>query len=366
MHLNELETLDAFDAALADGLSRLRGWHLQSLDLSDRAHELSRISVSGAVFLGCVFAAGDGPGSEPDVRRRGGLVFPTVPEVPVNPYRGALYSPDELYAGLDGGYVATPDAAAYAWSLEGRSLDRTLAAALHDHAVDDALEEFTEGRDLVGIMGGHALKRDEQGYRDAAALGRALAKSFTVATGGGPGAMEAANLGAWFATSPDEVFEEALATLARVPDFSDITAWAQAAFAVRALEANGTASLGIPTWFYGHEPPNALASAIAKYFSNAVREDVLLRSCRGGLVFLPGAAGTVQEIFQAACANYYTEASQVVPMVLVGRAYWTEQIGVWDLLGTLAEGRAFGTALDLVDSTQEVLPLLVERSRDAR
>jgi hypothetical protein len=33
----------------------------------------------------------------------------------------------------------------------------------------------------------------------------------------------------------------------------------------------------IPTWFYGYEPPDVFASAMAKYFSNALREDVLLR-----------------------------------------------------------------------------------------
>ena len=110
VRINELESLDDFDQALADGLHRLRGWQLQSLDLSERATELSRINVAGGVFLGCLFAAGDGPGSELDVRRRGGLVFPTVPDVPFNPYRATLYSPDELYADLDDGYPATPDA----------------------------------------------------------------------------------------------------------------------------------------------------------------------------------------------------------------------------------------------------------------
>ena len=62
---------------------------------------------------------------------------------------------------------------------------------------------------------------------------------------------------------------------------------------------------------------------VAKYFRNAIREDVLLQVCRGGIVFLPGAAGTVQEVFQAACSNYYAEAADVAPMVFVGREYWT-------------------------------------------
>lgn len=366
MRTNELETLAAFDEAIATGTTRLHRWHLQSVDLRERADELSRIDVSGGVFLGCRFVEGDGPGSEADVRRRGGLIFPTVPDVPIDPYRSSLYSPTDLYADLDQGYAATLDARAYAWSLSERTLDKTLAAALHDHAIEDALEEFTENRSLVAILGGHAVSRDQAAYRSAAELGRALAAEFTVATGGGPGAMEAANLGAWLSTAPDGVFDAALTTLAESPDLSDVTEWARTGFAARAQWSKGTESLGIPTWFYGHEPPNVFATVIAKYFSNATREDVLLRACRGGLVFLPGAAGTVQEIFQAACADYYADPATVIPLVLVGRDYWTREVGVWELLTSLAAGRPFGARLDLVDSPEQVLPLLVQYRGDRR
>lgn len=365
--MQEIESLEEFDQAITDGLSHLRGWHLQSLDLTGRAAALARISVSGGVFLGCRLAGGDQAGGEDDVRDRGGLLFPAVPDVPFDPYRATLYSPDDLYDGLAGGYAATPDAITYAWSRQHRSLEHSLATALHDHAIDDALEEFTEGRRLVGVLGGHALRRDDPTYADAARLGRALAGSFTVATGGGPGAMEAANLGAWLFGHDEDVLDQALAVLAAAPDFAaDVDAWARAAFEVRERWALGAESLGIPTWFYGHEPPNPLASAIAKYFSNATREDVLLKVCRGGLVFLPGAAGTVQEIFQAACANYYADPNLVTPMVLVGHDHWTREVGVWDLLRSLGVGRAFGARLDLVDSTEEVLPLLVQDRGDRR
>ena len=61
-----------------------------------------------------------------------------------------------------------------------------------------------------------------------------------------------------------------------MPSFRhDIGAWARTAFEV--LDSHpGHDSLGVPTWHYGHEPPNPFATAIAKYFRNATREAILL------------------------------------------------------------------------------------------
>jgi predicted Rossmann-fold nucleotide-binding protein len=363
VHPTEIETLEEFDRLVSHGTVSLTGFHLQSIDLSGRAEVLARMDVSRAVFLGCRFASG----SEADVRERGGLVFPAVPDVPFDAYRGGLYTPQELYAGLEGGYAATLDAAAYAWSRTPATIDRSLAMALHDHAIDDAVEEFAAGRHLVGVMGGHAVRRDSAAYLDAARLGHALGSRFTVVTGGGPGAMEATNLGAWLSAARDEELMGSVDLLAAVPDFAtDVTGWARAAFDVLERRPDGVASLGIPTWFYGHEPPNAFAASVAKYFHNALREDMLVRLCRAGIVFLPGAAGTVQEIFQAACANYYSEPDLVVPMVLVGRDHWMSELPVWPLLDVLGNGRAFGPRLYLVDDPAEVLPLLLEKGGSRR
>jgi predicted Rossmann-fold nucleotide-binding protein len=119
----------------------------------------------------------------------------------------------------------------------------------------------------------------------------------------------------------------------------------------------------VPTWYYGHEPPNALASAIAKYFKNAIREDVLLQVCRAGVVFLPGRAGTVQEVFQDACENYYAAGDHVAPMVLVGREYWTDELPAWPLLRRLAEERAMADHVHLVDDLDEVAGVLADPAR---
>ena len=120
----------------------------------------------------------------------------------------------------------------------------------------------------------------------------------------------------------DDALPAALAQLAGAPDWGDgIDAWASAAFAVRDRWRGDRAgrSISIPTWFYGHEPTNVFGTAIAKYFANALREDTLLHRCRGGIVFAPGAAGTVQEIFQAANDRYYaTRGLASAPLVLLG------------------------------------------------
>ncbi|MPV35756.1 Rossmann fold nucleotide-binding protein [Georgenia subflava] len=334
----------------------MSGWHVQSVDLRGRGHVLRRLDPTGALFLGCALEAGD----EQSLRARGALVFPEVPHVPVDQYRASLYTPQELYDRLATSYEDTLDARVYAWSQQEPDLDRSLAKALHDHSIDDALRDVVGGRNLVGIMGGHALARGSAPYAAAAHLAHRLAGAgLTVATGGGPGAMEAANLGAYLSTWPSSVLEEALETLAAVPGFvPSVQDWAGAAFDVLDRWPGGARSVGIPTWHYGHEPPNAFATDIAKYFKNAIREDILLHLATAGIVFLPGAAGTVQEIFQDACENYYADTSAVAPMVLVGHEHWTTTVPVWPVLQALGAGRDMGEHIHLVDTLDDAVAVL--------
>jgi predicted Rossmann-fold nucleotide-binding protein len=355
----EIESLAEFDAEAARAGS-MRHWQVQDVDLRGRADVLRRFDVSGALFLGCAFTAE----SADDLRARGALLFPRVPEVPFDPYRAGLYTPTELYDRLDEGYEATTDGRVYAWfrraAARRRDLRDALAMALHDHAMADALDEYVDGRPVVGVMGGHAVLRGDPTYVEAARLGRALAsRGLTVATGGGPGAMEAANLGARLADEAGSTLDRVVDGAAAVPSFRpSVTAWARTALdAVEGLPDSGR-SLAVPTWFYGHEPPNPFASAVAKYFANALREDVLLHLCRAGIVFLPGAAGTVQEIFQAACENYYADGTRTAPMVLVGRDHWSRVLPAFGLLESLAQDRPFGAVLHLVDSVEEAVAAL--------
>jgi hypothetical protein len=172
--------------------------------------------------------------------------------------------------------------------------------------------------------------------------------------------MEAANLGAAVRDLDDRRLDRALGELGAVPDFRpSVRAWAEAAFRVLDRLPGDVRTLGIPTWFYGHEPPNAFAAAAAKLFRNAIREDTLLRVCTAGIVFLPGAAGTVQELFQDACENYYAEDAARAPMVLLGREHWTRTYPAWPLLRSLADSASFTDSVFLVDSWEEAVEVLL-------
>jgi predicted Rossmann-fold nucleotide-binding protein len=277
-------------------------------------------------------------------------------DVPVDPYRDSLYTPSELYDAHP--YSTSLDARTYAWSREAPTPRATLAQALHDHAIDQALTLWVTGRHLVGVMGGHELDRSSSGYADAARLGWMLGQAHVVATGGGPGAMEAANLGGFLAGSGRDDLATAVASLGGVPSFRpSVDQWADKAQSVTAGVA-GRDTLGIPTWFYGHEPPNLFATAIAKYFRNATREAILLQLCDAGIVFLPGVGGTVQEIFQDACENFYAAPESVAPMVLVGRSYWTETLPAWPLLQALSRGRPMEPHIHLVDTVDEAAEIM--------
>jgi predicted Rossmann-fold nucleotide-binding protein len=365
----EIETLEEFDDHLGSD-APLRGLRLQDLDLTGYADRLAAHGdLTGLVVLG-----GEVPLPVAEVLLRGGaILFPDVAEAPVDPWRG-LYLPSDLYAGLEDGYAATPDAKAYAWFVDARLRTDaycTLVRAIHDDSVTDDLDEFVQGRAVVGIMGGHALQRDSSSYAGAAGLGHTLAEEgYLVATGGGPGAMEAANLGALCRSA--EAVAAAIAAIAPVPGFRpDVTAWAAGALAARQAivgdEPTATTdtlgptarSLGIPTWFYGHEPPNVFCDVVAKYFSNAIREEGLLARANAGVVVLDGAAGTVQEVFQALTPLYYAvDDAPLPPLVLVGREHWTEQVPVWSAVTALAAGRPMEQAIHLVDSIDDVPEIL--------
>lgn len=210
-----------------------------------------------------------------------------------------------------------------------------LAQRLHDHGITVALNHFRAQRTLVGVMGGHALTRGSVGYRQAVALGRTLAiAGYCVTTGGGPGAMEAANLGAASAAMHEQAVDELVDQLATVPEFADDPdAFVAVSLDVASAIGDPVENLSVPTWFYGHEPSNPFPTKIAKYFSNSEREDGLLAIALGGIVFVRGGPGTLQEVFQDAAQNAYRTFGPPSPMVFLDPP---DALGWWEESSVLA------------------------------
>ncbi len=257
-----------------------------------------------------------------------------------DPLRRALYTPAELMAGYDPAIPGSSlDDRIFAHirrhgANRGRRphLREALAQRVHDFSIDAALGELLDygpdglarAKKVVGIMGGHETRRGSRDYRKAATLGRLLAREgYFVATGGGPGIMEAGNLGAYLAGEDDAALDWAIDRLeeAAADGYSTPEAAARyvaGAQAVVARYPKATENLAIPTWFYGHEPTNLFATVIAKYFSNSIREDGLLAIASHGVVFAPGSAATRQEIFLNAAQNHYAEFEWCSPMAFLG------------------------------------------------
>lgn len=97
----------------------------------------------------------------------------------------------------------------------------------------------------------------------------------------------------------------------------------------------------------------------AKYFANCTREEGLVSLATHGIVFAPGAAGTVQEIFQHACQNHSrTVRGEVAPMALFAERFWKEELPVWPVLRALAARARWSDRLMVSDDPEAVLRFL--------
>lgn len=373
-HLTEIESVDQLLRHI-EATGALDEVVVQGLDLTDDAVEAAVTSVSteDACFLGCTLSQA----AEDHVHDAGGTIFPAFVGLPFNPYRAALYTPAELMQGYKHGRpktrTETLDARIYEYfksrQLNGRDVPvmDALAFRIHDHAIDDALRSLLHPDDgpgprVVGIMGGHQLGRDTSTYRTVAHIGWRLARQgFLVATGGGPGAMEAANLGAALAEYDADAVDDAIDTLAAAPHYED-AAYVDRAMTVRERYPNRTESLAVPTWFYGHEPSNLFPTHVAKYFANSIREDGLLTIAEYGVIYAPGSAGTIQEVFMDAAQNHYETAGAASPMVFVDEHYWTEKKPVYPLLQTLAADTPYADKLHITDDVDAVVSVVTDHA----
>lgn len=276
-------------------VTTMDGWVFQEVDFShmDVALLLS-VPMHGAMFWGCTFPAGV---TDEDIRHRGAKYVMSNPDfLPFKPLRAFLYTPQEL---------EEKDLDIYTYYKGESSVTAKLAYALHDFSMLDAIYDYAEGKTFVGVMGGHAVKRADPSYAQLVQLGHMVATAgFICITGGGPGAMEACNLGAYltaqknkdhsdsFASVDSRVdtggcdededdIEIALDLIRRPVDGFDGPDMNNTEAPRLVIERFGqpccfSPSIGVPTWYYGHEPSNMFASYHVKHYSLPLRTILFL------------------------------------------------------------------------------------------
>jgi hypothetical protein len=183
--------------------------------------------------------------------------------------------------------------------------------------------------------------------------------------------------------------DRALVVLGRAPKFTATDDWLKTACEVRenvlkapwnSTEDPASFNVGIPTWLYGHEPPNMFATHASKLFYNSLREDGLVTVAGAGLIFGRGNAGTVQEIFQDATQNYYRPAGVApTPMALLETAFWTRPCAngpdpvertkpLEPLLTALAKEKPasdWGAAILITDDSEQIIRLIAGSAKEA-
>jgi uncharacterized protein (TIGR00730 family) len=180
--------------------------------------------------------------------------------------------------------------------------------------------EFVEGFGLlaelpraVSVFGSARTPRDHPHYQAGVQIGAALAQAgFAVITGGGPGAMEAANRGA------SEAGGLSVGLGIELPFEQDLNEWVDVGIAFR-------------------------------YFF--VRKTMFVKYAEA-FVILPGGFGTLDELFEALTLVQTRKVTRF-PVILFGTAYWS---GLVDWIRTTmgATGTISPTDLDLFTVTDDV------------
>ena len=369
----EIEELDA----LRQLLSRtevVRRYAFQAVNFEKSGFPVENYRFEDCLFMGCII-----PPRMYYAMNEQCIVLPRV-KMPYKVFPNKLYNARTLYLHYKPGehetFYTCYDTICYerymALGKETSDIKETLCRVLHDHSIGNALDQFItryDPKDVVAVMGGHAVKRTDPSYKQIVQISKRLTEiGKLMVSGGGPGAMEAVHLGAWLAGRDDDAVEDALQIMSICPTFRD-AGWLTSAFEVMKKYPRDEQyhSLGIPTWFYGHEPATPLATEIAKFFDNSVRENYIISVPKGGIIYTPGSAGTFQEIFQDAAQNHYETLGYSSPMVFLGQQYYTEETPIYPLLVDLQErGKYRNLILKITDSTDDVIRFLMDFHRPYR
>ena len=190
--------------------------------------------------------------------------------------------------------------------------------------------EFVEGFDsladlgpAISVFGSARATPDQPMYTMAYEIGQRLAaEGYAVITGGGPGAMEAANRGAF--------------------------------------EAGGTSiGLGIELPFEQSLNPYLTLGITFRYFF--ARKTMFVKYAQG-FVVMPGGFGTLDELFEALVLTQTGKVTRF-PIVLVGRDFWTGMID-WLKDRVLAEDYITAADVDQIpvtDDLDEVVDIITAR-----
>lgn len=356
-----IRTIKSFENLISGHYSLVNSTII-GLDFTELAINWDALKIENTSFLGCSFS----PEDLYKIVLKGATVFPKSTTIPYNPYRTALYTYETLNRPTKNSYV---DKGIYDHFSHYRfrpSVQEELWQRIHDHGIDTALAALLEQHDsntdapkkIIGIMGGHSTSRDSEAFLQCALLCHKLTQNgYYIVTGGGPGIMEAANMGAYFAQYSTDDLIHAIQSIKEAPKYSD-PGFQELAISCRNSYPNGSESLDIPTWFYGHEPSNVFSTYIAKYFSNSIREDTLLAISIQGVIYCPGSAGTVQEIFADAAQNHYRTYGWVSPMIFFNESYFTNTLPVDKLLTNLSSGKSYSDKILFSDSQDEIIQFL--------
>ncbi|MEM9886836.1 MAG: hypothetical protein AAF849_13165 [Bacteroidota bacterium] len=358
--VTEIKSLEAF---FENGVNT-KNCTFQGIDFTEVQINWDMLDLEHCCFLGCKLRVKD----QLRLIEKGAHVLNTPDNLPYQPFRNQLYTCTELMKGFSEEKDHSEDLKIYRHFSKYRfnpPVGEALWQRIHDHSIDEALRDllqFDENgmtkRKCVGFMGGHSTKRSDPYFRKMAITAKLMAEAgYLVVSGGGPGIMEAANLGAYFAGRSLVELEDAINILCEAPHYTAIS-YHQKAMEVIQKYPNGTESLAIPTWFYGHEPSNLFSTHIAKYFSNSIREDTLLAVCLYGIVYAPGSAGTTQEVFQEATQNHYGTFNYYSPMVFLGEERYQIQTLIYPLLKQLAWGKEYYDLLHLTDDPEEIVQFI--------
>lgn len=313
---------------------KLENLIFKNLDLRNIERKLLNFDIIDCIFIGCKF--------DKDLFEKltitENYILPSL-QLPFELFPRRLYSIEDLYNNFDPNtpqsYKNSTDYEIYTHFIDHQSKGKLppfmqVTESIHDSSVRMALYEyvnkFNKPKNIIGVMGGHKIRRDDEYYKRVALISKRLTeKGYMMVSGGGPGMMEATHLGAYFAYYEEATLLEAINKLSEAPLYSD-EKWLTLSYKVieKYPPKYRLNSLSVPTWVHGHEPPNPFPGKIAKFFSAAIRQEVLIEVTKGGIIYSPGSAGTLREIFQTVEQNHYNLYDNVYPMIFLNKNYWNE------------------------------------------